>query len=288
MTGLLCGLLLGAGLFTAFSACWVPSPRVLAAASEPRPGRVREALAQAEVRGVAPGAFAGACAACAAVAGSAALLLTGVWSLGACAAVIAGWAPWGLVRWRGGRRRVQVAQLWPDAVDNLASAVRAGLSLPEAVAALGERGPEELRPPFARFALRYRTSGAFEAELDVLKEELADPVADRLLEALRMTRQVGGSDLGRLLRTLSAFLREDARVRGELQARQSWTVNGARLAVAAPWVVLALLASRPEAVRAYDSAAGSAVLAGGAAGSLLAYRLMLAIGRLPVERRVLR
>jgi tight adherence protein B len=87
---------------------------------------------------------------------------------------------------------------------------------------------------------------------------------------------------------VSAFLREDARTRAELEARQSWTVNGARLAVAAPWVVLALLASRAEAVTAYNSAGGAVVLAVGAGCSLLAYRLMVRIGRLPEETRVLR
>ena len=69
-----------------------------------------------------------------------------------------------------------------------------------------------------------------------------------------MAREVGGSDLGRLLRTLSTFLREDARTRAELQTRQGWTVNAARLAVAAPWAVLALLSLRTDAVRAYNSA----------------------------------
>jgi hypothetical protein len=56
--------------------------------------------------------------------------------------------------------------------------------------------------------------------------------------ASRLTRQVGGSDLGRLLGTLAEFLRESARTRSELEARQSWTVNAARLAVAAPRMVL--------------------------------------------------
>ena len=286
MTGVLLGLLLGCGAACAWWSCWQRPPR-------PEPegrtggGRVREELAAAGVSGAGAGALLAVCAASAALAALVALATTGVEALAACAAACAGWAPWGLVRWRAGRRRAHVRELWPDVVDNLASAVRAGLSLPEALAALAERGPLQLRPAFAGFAARHRASGAFEAELDALKAELADPVADRLLEALRVTRQVGGSDLGRLLRTLSAFLREDARVRGELLARQSWTVSGARLAVAAPWVVLALLATRPEALAAYDSGAGAVVLVGGAATSLLAYRLMLRLGRLPQERRVL-
>jgi tight adherence protein B len=43
------------------------------------------------------------------------------------------------------------------------------------------------------------------------------------------------------LRALSGYLREDLRTRGELESRQAWTVNAARLAVAAPWVVLLLM-----------------------------------------------
>ena len=103
-----------------------------------------------------------------------------------------------------------------------------------------------------------------------------------------MTRDVGGTDLGRLLRTLSSFLRDDLRVRGELEARQSWTVNGARLAVAAPWLVLALLVGRPEAAQAYGTATGTAVLLVGAGSSVLAYWLMQRVARLPEDPRVLR
>jgi tight adherence protein B len=170
----------------------------------------------------------------------------------------------------------------------LGSAVRAGLSLPEALAALGERGPEALRPAFSRFAADYRAAGSFGRSLDRLADDLADPVADRLIEALRLTREVGGTDLGRLLRTLSQFLREDARTRAELEARQSWTVNGARLALGAPWTVLLLLALRGTAVQAYDSPTGVAILAVGGGLSIVAYLLMKRVGRLPEDRRVLR
>ena len=197
-------------------------------------------------------------------------------------------APAAVLRGRARRRRAALRDLWPDVVDNLASAIRAGMSLPEAVAALGERGPGPLREPFSRFGADYRATGRFDECLETLKGTLADPTADRVIESLRLARAVGGSDLGRLLRTLSGFLREDARTRAELESRQSWTVNAARLAVAAPWIVLAMLALRPEAVDAYDSTGGLVVLGTGAIVCVLAYRLMLAVGRLPVEERVLR
>ena len=108
------------------------------------------------------------------------------------------------------------------------------------------------------------------------------------MEALRLAREVGGTDLGRLLRTLSTFLREDARTRAELETRQGWTVNAARLALGAPWFVLLLLSTRSAAVQAYDTATGAVVLLAGGAVSLVAYRVMLRVARLPQERRVLR
>ena len=73
----------------------------------------------------------------------------------------------------------------------------------------------------------------------------------------------------------------------ELEARQSWTVNGARLAVSAPWLVLLLLCFQPQVIHRYASGAGVAVLVFGAAVCVVCYRLMLRIGRLPTERRIL-
>ncbi|MFJ4106114.1 type II secretion system F family protein [Oerskovia enterophila] len=285
--GVVVGLLLGAGLVCLWSSWWEPRPRA------PREAdgwsvRTQDALVQAGLPGVSPRAL---------VAGSVGaglfvlvvgLALTRALPIAACFALFAALAPVAVVRSRARRRRTSLRDVWPEAVDHLASGVRAGLSLPEAVGQLGERGPVELREPFAQFAQDFRASGRFGDCLDALKMRLADPVADRIVEALRMTREVGGTDLGRLLRTLALFLREDARTRGELEARQSWTVSGARLAVAGPWVVLALLATRPETAQAYNSMQGVAVLGGGAVCSLVAYQLMRRIGRLPEEARVLR
>lgn len=215
------------------------------------------------------------------------LLVTATVSISACFALFGVAAPVVLVSRLRRRRTTELRELWPEIVDNLTSAVRAGLSLPEALSALGTRGPEQLRGPFARFGSRYRASGRFMYCLDLLKDDLADPVADRICETLRVAREVGGTDLGRVLRTLSTFLREDARTRAELETRQGWTVNAARLAVAAPWAVLLLLATQQTTLEAYDSTTGASLLVGGGLVCAVAYRLMMRIGRLPEERRVL-
>jgi tight adherence protein B len=245
-------------------------------------------LAQADLPSVTPPTLILAMAGFAATVFIAVYGLSGVASIACCFGLIAAWIPASAVLGRARRRRQSRRELWPEAVDNLASGVRAGLSLPEALGQLGARGPAPLRPPFVAFASDYRMTGNFTDALDALKERLSDPVGDRLCEALRITREVGGTDLGRLLRSLSLFLREDARTRSELQARQSWTVSAARLGAAAPWLVLALLATRPESLAAYNRPAGALILLIGGVSTLVAYRLMLFIGRLPEEQRVLR
>lgn len=215
------------------------------------------------------------------------LAVSGVPAIGVLFGLMAGSIPIAVLRGRAARRHREHGALWPDVVDHLTSAVRAGMSLPDALIQLGERGPEGLREPFVQFGRDYQSSGRFHQALDLLKERLADPTGDRVVEALRIARDVGGGDLGRVLRSLAGFLRDDQRTRGEVEARQSWTVTGARLAVAAPWIVLLLMCFQSDVVSRYATTTGLVVLGGGAIACVVAYRLMIAIGRLPTEKRIL-
>ncbi|CAM3257382.1 Bacterial type II secretion system protein F domain protein [Arthrobacter ulcerisalmonis] len=279
------GILGGAGLFLVWWSFWPTSPSQTA---RRRSNRLSDLLAAAGIEKVTGAGLIGSCVGLGSVAALIFFAVSRSWAIAACFGLFAAWLPVTLLRWRAKKRSTRLRQLWPDVVDHLRSAIRAGLPLPEALIQLGHKGPEELRPIFRDFGADYRAGGQFDASLNRLKDRLADPVADRIVEALRLTREVGGSDLGRLLGTLAEFLRENARTRSELEARQSWTVNAARLAVAAPWVVVVLLATRPEAVRAYNTAMGAAVLLGGLVVSLLCYSAMLRIGALPQDERVLR
>lgn len=249
--------------------------------------RLRRLLDRAGLSEVEPAALLALCVGSFLVAGLVMTVISRVLVVGLVFGALAALLPLATLRGRARRRAREHADLWPDAVDNLASAVRAGLSLPEAVVQLGERGPEGLREPFVLFGRDYQSTGRFDVALDRLKRRLADPTGDRIVEALRLARDVGGGDLGRMLRALSGFLREEARTRGDLEARQSWTVNAARLAVAAPWVVLGAMSLQPDVIARYSTPTGAVVLVVGAGVCVVAYRLMLRLGRLPEERRVL-
>ena len=279
------GLLLGVGGFLVWWSAWDEPPRQ---PKEPKAGRLELLLQAAGIERVSAAGLVLSCACFGVVTALVFLLVTHSVPVAACFGLFGSWLPFGAVRWRARKRRATLRQLWPDVVDHLRSAIRAGLALPEALIQLGHNGPEELRELFLEFGADYRSGGHFEAALNKLKARLADPVADRIIEALRMTREVGGSDLGKMLGTLAEFLRESARTRSELEARQSWTVNAARLAVAAPWIVVVVMAGRPEAMLAYNSGLGAVVLLGGLVVSVLCYTVMLRIGALPEDERVLR
>lgn len=286
--GALVGLTFGLGLFCIWWSMWPREEEGPRRSRRSRLDRVRDDLVQAGFPGAGVLHLVLVSVVVGLLAGGVVLALTSVTPVAAAFGTLSAYLPMAIVKMRARARRRALRDLWPDVVDNIASGVRAGLALPEALAQLARRGPEQLRPAFSQFAEDYRMSGRFHDCLDDLKDRLADPVADRLVESLRIARDVGGSDLGRLLRTLSSFLREDARTRAEMETRQGWTINAARLAVAAPWIVLALLATRPESLQAYSQPTGIVVLAAGGAVTAVAYRLMISIGRLPDEVRVLR
>ncbi|NHC25482.1 type II secretion system protein F [Nocardioides sp. IC4_145] len=282
--GALVGLGVGVGLLLVWSAFALPrTPRTTTRGDGP----ARRMLDRAGMRSVSPASF----TALSLVSGSLVAVVVQAVSATVPVAVAFGvmgaYLPVAVVSGRARRRQRELAEVWPEAVDHLTSAVRAGMSLPDALAALGTRGPEPLQPSFSSFALDYQVTGRFGECLDRLKDRLADPVGDRVVEGLRVAREVGGGELGRLLRNLSGYLRDDLRTRSELEARQAWTVNGARLAVAAPWLVLLFMSFQSEVIRRYASPGGVLVLVVGAATCVVAYRLMMRIGRLPTERRIL-
>lgn len=286
LQAVLLGLALGTGLLLIFSSL-APREKRISARTGRSTGGLRQFLDEAGHHDLPVPALLISTAVCAGVVFVVIFTLTTAMPVALCFAVFGGILPWGILRWQLIRRRKRLTEVWPDVVDHLRSATRSGLSMAEGLLELGRSGPEPIRGAFAEFGSDWRASVPMDTALERLKLRLADPIGDRIVLVLRMTRELGGTDLGRLLETLSRVLRENARTRNELEARQSWTITGAKLAVAAPWIVVLLLSMRPEAAEAYRSGTGMLVLGAGLAASAICYQLMLRIGTLPAEERVL-
>ena len=189
--GAFLGLLLGLGLLLIWHGLsTVQRPR----SHRPPFERTRERLVQAGLPSVSPAQLFALQALAAVLVAVLGLALTQSVSVSLIFALFAGAVPRLIVTRLRHKRQADLRELWPEVVDNLTSGVRAGLSLPEALAAIGDRGPEQLREPFRQFGADYRTTGRFNDSLDRLKATLADPVGDRVIESLRVAREVGGTE----------------------------------------------------------------------------------------------
>ena len=187
--GALAGLLLGLGLVLTWLALTTEPPRWRSERSR----RLADLLIQAGAGRTSPAAFVGGCVTLSAVVALIFLGLSGAWPIACAFGAIAGSAPFVLVSSRARARRTRLREVWPEAVDTLISGVRAGMSLPEALSNLGERGPEAVRPEFQAFAADYAATARFDHCLDRLKARFADPVADQVQPHDRAVR--GAHDL---------------------------------------------------------------------------------------------
>ncbi len=278
------GVALGVGVLLTVSP-WVWPRRIGRTGRRAYAGAVRRLAESAGHPSVSPHVVVGMSAVVGAVCAAVSWLVLPLPALAVIAALAGTAVPVAYLRSRANRLVRLRRAFWPDVCDLLVASVRAGMPLGEAIAGLGESAPAALRPAFAAFARDLAASGSLETSLTRLQAQLADPVADRIVETLRMARQVGGTQLVPVLRALGASVRADAALRAEVEARQSWVRGAAVLAIVAPWAVLALLALRPEGLRAYTSPEGVALIVGGAVTTVVAAWLMARIGRLPAPRR---
>ena len=283
---LVLGGLLGVGLFLLAAPILWPRSERTTAVKQPAESKLTVAIRDnAEALGLLPAVFCAASAVLAVLGALIAFALTGVIILGLIAAISAGALLHMVAAARRSAQQKALRLVWSDVVDTLIAAIRSGATIPEAVASLGASAYPHVSKPALEFAVEYQASGNSDLALTRLKQRWGDAAGDRVVETLRLAREVGSSATTSVLATLSAQLRSDSALRQEIEARQSWIRVAARIGVIAPWAVLAMLSLRPEAAVAYNSPMGVLVIVTGALVSVLAYRVMTAIGVLPRAAR---
>lgn len=182
------------------------------------------------------------------------------------------------------RTFIQRSNAWPDAIDFLISSIRAGMPIGSALIALQEEGPEILRPLLLPARQALVNNGTVADALRLIRAKSEDPIADRLCLILEISHSAGGTALGEVLRSLANYVRAESRTRSELISRQAWTINAAKLAVVAPWVIVVLLSIKAH--EAYATATGSTLLLLGSLATSLGYGWMRRAARLPLVPRL--
>jgi len=174
----------------------------------------------------------------------------------------------------------------PELIDILISGVQSGLSLNESLAGMADRGPEIFKDEFKRFNLEMRVHGDFRTALIHVKQSLSEPNVDQVVEALLISRELGGAELLNILRLLSKFIREDLTLRREIVVKQSWIKNSAHLSAAAPWILLLLLSTQPSTGEAFSTGGGVLILICGLGFTAVAYVWMNYLSKMPYPNRI--
>jgi len=187
------------------------------------------------------------------------------------------------------RRRLRMREVqaaWPDGLRDIVASIAAGRSLTQAVNSLAATGPPALREAFARFPELARVLGTGPA-LELVKEELADPTSDRVLEVLLLAHERGGPIVRSILEDLVDTTTRDLKLLDALETEGLEMRINARAVVVLPWLVLVALTARPGPFRDfYRSSGGFVTLVVAAALTGVGMVFLGRLGRDEDEERV--
>lgn len=281
---------LAAGVFAYLAVGYLTgnAPRLELGAWRPRRAEVSARqlwLLQAGLR-LTPARFWTGSAAVGAAAFGLLAMLTGSPVVAAVPGVLAALLPRVFFSRRRLERLREVQEAWPDGINDLIASISAGRSLAQALDDLARRGPEPLRRAFARFPFLAQALGVVPA-LEIVREELADPTSDRVIEVLILAKEQGAPVLTQILRDLARATARDLKAIEEIRTAQLEQKINAWAVSVLPWAVLVMLTAQPGHFREfYGSAAGALVIALGKGLTLLGLWLLMRLGRDPLEQRV--
>lgn len=183
-------------------------------------------------------------------------------------------------------RVAAVQEAWPDGLRDLLSSVKSGASLPTAIENLTLFGPAPLREAFQGFGVYARSLGVV-AALEMVKEDLADPTSDRVIEILILAHERGGSVVPQIFSDLAEATTRDVWTMEQVRTEALEQKINARVVFVLPWLVLVAMTARSGAFREfYSTPLGITVAAVGGVMSLIGLAIAAKLGSQPDEPRV--
>jgi tight adherence protein B len=190
-------------------------------------------------------------------------------------------------RQRREQRRTKAREAWPRMIEEIRlQATALGRSIPQALLAVGLRGPEQMRPAFEAARREWLISTDFARTVTTLKHRLADATADVVCETLLVAHEVGGSDIDQRLSALVEDRIADTQGRKDAASQQAGARFARRFVLVVP-LGMALAGLRiGEGRQAYASGFGQAGVALALVITGACWAWASRIMRLPEEERV--
>lgn len=186
--------------------------------------------------------------------------------------LLAGAVPVAIYAERRRRDRERLSEAWPDILAFMRARITAGATIPEAFIDATSKGPAVLRSAGQDVDEAIRYGDGFGPAMERLRTELADPTADRVLTTLVTAHGSGGRSVSTVLAALGISVGDELRLRKAHDAALTEQRLTAAVAMAAPWLLLALtIATNPQAANVYRSRPGVVLIAVGLTATGVGY-----------------
>jgi tight adherence protein B len=213
-----------------------------------RVSAIQESLTQAGMK-LRAGNFLLLCVFCGAVAGLAAVLFTGNPAIAWAGLIIGAFLPYSVVSYRRTKRFEKIEELFPEAIDTLARAVRAGHAFTTALELIANEVSEPLASEFRKLYEEQKFGMPVRDALMNLTERVPLVDVKFFVTAVMLQRETGGN-LAEILDNLSYVIRERFKIQRQVKVHTAQGRLTMALLMGMPPAVVAILSIfSPEFVR---------------------------------------
>ncbi|MBE0660477.1 MAG: type II secretion system F family protein [Bryobacteraceae bacterium] len=133
------------------------------------------------------------------------------------AALGTGYLPYGYMRFKHARRLTRFSAQFPEALDSLARAMKAGYPLASAMELLAMEQPEPLATEMRRTRDQWKLGTSWEDSLDALADRIPVTEVRMFAAAVKLQNRVGGK-LNDVLTRMAETMREGSALEGEIRS----------------------------------------------------------------------
>lgn len=156
------------------------------------------------------------------------------------AGVVAYWLPMRFVRWRQQRRLMAFNSRLPDTLGLLANALKAGLSLPQAIESVAQTASPPVGEELTRVVKETKLGTATPAALSNMVRRVGSEDLDLIVTAIAIQSSVGGN-LARILEGISHTIRQRIQVKAQIGAMTAQMRASGWIITLLPFIVAAIL-----------------------------------------------
>lgn len=157
--------------------------------------------------------------------------------LGVVSAIVLLCVPWYLIRRRAERRRLQIEDQLADAMVSLASAIKAGLSLGQAIEILADQCPRPICEEFRQMYGEYQMGKPLERVLEETRDRLKSENFALFAAAMQASRESGGR-LNETVERIAHSVMELQRLERKIYSETAQARTSAVYMALAPFAVL--------------------------------------------------